>query len=118
MVDDGTGAGTFKIGSITITNPGVGYTGTPTITLSGGGAFTVANPTGWTLASAASVSGGLTKISTGVLTLGGNNTYTGPTTVSAARSLSPAVSVARHRSSSPTQPRPLLLDCRVAFRKP
>ena len=27
MIDDGTGNGTFKVGSITITNPGVDYTG-------------------------------------------------------------------------------------------
>ena len=37
MVPDGTGNGTYEIGSITITSPGIGLTGTPTASLSLGG---------------------------------------------------------------------------------
>jgi fibronectin-binding autotransporter adhesin len=79
MVDDGTGHGTFMVGSITITNPGNNYTGTPTFTLSGGGAATAATAGVATIA--ANTSGGLTKIGTGILTLSASNSYTGATAI-------------------------------------
>jgi autotransporter-associated beta strand protein len=81
MVSDGGANGTLKVGSVTITNPGVSYTGTPTYTFSGGGAATAATP--GTVTIAVNTSGGLTKNGVGVLTLNGANTYTGPTQVNA-----------------------------------
>ena len=80
MVDDGTGNGTYKIGSITITNPGVGYTGALSFSLTGGGATTPATSGSVTIA--ANTSGGLTKVGSGTLTLTATNTYSGPTAVS------------------------------------
>jgi autotransporter-associated beta strand protein len=71
------------ITGIIVTNPGVNYTSTPTVTLinglsGGSGASFTPNLTNLN-------SGGLTVISSalnGVLTLTGSNTYTGPTNVS------------------------------------
>ena len=63
---------------ITITSPGTGYTSAPTVTLFGGGGSgaTLGTPT-----LAPNVSGGLTKLGAGTLTLSGANFYTGNTTI-------------------------------------
>lgn len=79
MVDDGLGAGTYRLDSIVITCPGRDFTSAPTVTLYGGlpgTAATLGTPT-----IAPNVSGGLTKSGLGVLALGGANTFTGPTVV-------------------------------------
>lgn len=82
----GTGAtavanidGSGNITGITVTNPGVGYTSAPTVTLTGGGG-TPGTPSAGI---AANTGGGLTKTGLGILTLTGNNNYTGTTTISA-----------------------------------
>lgn len=80
MVDDSTGNGTLKISAIRITNPGINFSTSPTVTLSGGGATTAA--TIGTVTIAANTSGGLVKKGAGGLTLSGANTYTNLTTVS------------------------------------
>ena len=84
MVDDGSGSGTYKVDSITITCPGRDYTAITGATLSGGlpsgGTAAVLNFDNETFAPNAG--GGLTKIGSGTLTLSGSNTYTGDTTVS------------------------------------
>jgi len=80
MADDGTGQGTFKVASVTVTCPGLGYTSSPAVTFLKGGANAV-SATG-TVSLAQNVSGGLTKIGAGTLTLTATNTYGGATTVS------------------------------------
>ena len=63
-----------------LTSPGTDYATPPTVTLMGGG------PTSVVLGAAtvgAHASGGLTKLGSGTLVLGGTNTYAGPTLVSA-----------------------------------
>ncbi len=79
MVSDGTGNGTYAVGSITITCPGV-YSAAPTgVTFTGGGPTTAA--VAGTITTAANTSGGLTKLGAGTLTLSAVNTYTGATAV-------------------------------------
>ena len=82
MDDDGTGRGTFKVGSITVTCPGVSYATTPTVLLKGGG-FNIVTAQVGAVTLSANTSGGLTKIGTGTLTLSAANTYTGATTIAA-----------------------------------
>ena len=86
---DSTGVGATAIAQINpasgvvtnvvITCPGVNYTAIPTFMLSGGGATTPATITGQ--APTPNVSGGLTKIGAGVLTLTNVNTYAGDTLI-------------------------------------
>jgi fibronectin-binding autotransporter adhesin len=87
MVDDGTGKGTFKVGSITVCNPGVDYTAIDTVfDLIGGGAQLPAMPDSMTpVVTAPNTSGGLTKNGEGTLTLLGTNNYSGPTLVNSGR---------------------------------
>ena len=81
MIDDGSGQGTFRIASLTVTSPG-SYSSPPSIvSLTGGGATTAA--TFGTPVLAATTSGGLTKNGSGNLTLTATNTYGGGTTVNA-----------------------------------
>ncbi len=72
---------TGVVTNVVITCPGINYTATPVFQLSGGGATTPATITGTT--PTANVSGGLTSVGPGILTLSGSNTYTGKTIVSA-----------------------------------
>jgi fibronectin-binding autotransporter adhesin len=83
MVSDG--AGGLKIGSITITNPGTGFSGssTPTITITGGDATTAASLTA--VLADNDATGGLTKQGLGTLTLTGNLTYGGTTDIQAGK---------------------------------
>jgi fibronectin-binding autotransporter adhesin len=78
MVDDGTGGGTLKVGGVTVSNPGEGYT-TATATFVGGGTATAASGT---VSLAPNTSGGLVKLGAGMLAISGASTYTGGTIVS------------------------------------
>ena len=71
---------TGVVTNVIITCPGVNYTAAPIFVVSGGGATTPASITGAT--PTANISGGLTAIGSGTLTLSGANTYTGNTTIS------------------------------------
>ena len=75
-----------QITGIVITNPGIGYdplVDILTATLDGGGATTPAVPLAVTLNTTANVSGGLTKVGLGTLTLSADNTFTGQVKVKA-----------------------------------
>ena len=67
------------ITGITITNPGVGYIGTPTLSFFGGGGTVTQSGS---LTTAANTSGGLAKVGSGTLTLSAANTYSGNTLIS------------------------------------
>ncbi|MBE2285205.1 MAG: autotransporter-associated beta strand repeat-containing protein [Prosthecobacter sp.] len=86
MVDDGTGNGTFKIASITITNPGTGYLNTDVLTLAFGdntATYTTQATFGAVVFNGGNTSGGIIKTGEGTLTLTGASTYTGGTSVTA-----------------------------------
>jgi autotransporter-associated beta strand protein len=72
------------ITGITVTCPGTGYSpsDTLTVTYSNGGSSAVA-PASTTVNLAPNISGGLTKLGSGTVTLDGINTYAGPTVVNA-----------------------------------
>ncbi len=80
MEDDGSGNGTYRVASVTITCPGTGYTSVPAVTFLRGGSTAVA-PVIADVVLDDNTSGGLTKLGDGTLTLGAANTYTGVTTV-------------------------------------
>jgi fibronectin-binding autotransporter adhesin len=87
----GTGAcavatinGSGALTGVTVTNPGINYTGTPTFTLSGGGMSSSQSFSGTVTAN---TGGGLTKQGSSTLTLSGTNTYDGNTTVSSGGTL-------------------------------
>ena len=66
---------------IKMTNPGVDYTSAPTFTLLGGGPNATGSITGNATLAPNVTTAGLIKNGTGTLSLNGNNTYTGGTTV-------------------------------------
>jgi len=75
-------AATGTVTGIVITNPGTGYTSDPTVTLEGGGSTTAA-VVGAIVREANATTGGLRKLGLGTLTLSGNSTYLGDTSVEA-----------------------------------
>ncbi|MEO5914395.1 MAG: autotransporter-associated beta strand repeat-containing protein [Luteolibacter sp.] len=79
MVDDGSGNGTYKVGTITITSPG-DFTVLPTAaSLTGGSPVTAATAAVGT--TGVNASGGMGFTGAGTTTLSGANSYTGSTTV-------------------------------------
>jgi len=81
---NGTGATAFaeidlsgKLAAIRVTSPGVGYTTAPAVSFRGGGGTGAAA----TATIGGVMSGGLTKLGPGLLTLNAENTYIGPTAV-------------------------------------
>ncbi len=67
------------VNGIDVTCPGYGYTSVPTVIVSGGG---ITNQYVAVASLGANVSGGLTKLGSGSLTLMATNTYAGATTIS------------------------------------
>lgn len=103
MVPDVTGNGTYAIGSITITNPGVNYSSTPGITLIGGGPNATAAQLGTpTLGSSSSGSFTVLNNNSGSVTLSGNNSYGGNTTVFGGGSLNASYSTANSLAPIPS----------------
>jgi fibronectin-binding autotransporter adhesin len=66
---------------ISITNPGVNYTSAPTVEIRGGKKYSWEWATATAILDSGNLSGGITKVGAGTLTLGGVNTYTGLTDV-------------------------------------
>jgi autotransporter-associated beta strand protein len=87
MVDDGTGNGTYMIGSITVTNPGTGYLNTDVLTLAfadNARVYTAQATFGALAFNGGNISGGLTKTGAGTLTLSSAaSTFTGPVRITA-----------------------------------
>jgi autotransporter-associated beta strand protein len=81
MADDGTNNDTLKIESFTISNPGMNFSTVPAMTIHGGDPVISAVVPALSLAT--NMSGGLTKLGAGSLTLGTTNSYTGDTVVDA-----------------------------------
>ncbi len=81
LADDGSGNGTYKVASVTVTCPGVNYTSATVLFKGGGATNTLVAAVPGTVSLAANTSGGLTKQGNGILTLGAANTYGGTTTV-------------------------------------
>ncbi len=82
MVPDAPGSNTFKIASITVTNPGTDYTAISNVQIAGGDPATPA-ALGSAVLAQNDTSGGLTKQGLGTLILSGSNTYGGGTLVTA-----------------------------------